>query len=150
MIPLMEKEVINIHHWLSLSEMVDVITISQMTPGPIAINLATFVGFKTAGFGGALCATLGVMLPSFVIVLFIARSYEKFKELDVVRRVFQGIRPMAVALVGSATFLVAQTSLIDVNTILIALGSLLVLKFTKISLMGVIIIAGVFGIILYP
>ncbi|MGI6678048.1 MAG: chromate transporter [Dehalobacterium sp.] len=149
MIPLMENEVISVHHWLSMSEMIDVITISQMTPGPIAINLATFVGFKTAGLGGALTATLGVVLPSFVIVLFIARSYEKFKELDVVRRVFKGIRPMTVALVGSAAFLVARTSLIDISTLLIALGSFFVLKYTKLSLIAVIIIAGFFGIVLY-
>lgn len=149
MIPLIEKEVVRVNMWLTLSQMVDIISVSQMTPGPIAINLATFVGYKTAGFLGSLFATFGVVLPSFVIVLFIAKFYSKFKEWEVVQRVFKGIRPMTVALIGSAAFLIAQTSLVDVKTVSIGVVSLLVLKYTKVSLILVILAAGFSGMILF-
>jgi len=149
MIPLMEKEVVQINKWLTFSQMVDVISISQIIPGPIAINLATFVGFKTAGLLGSLSAAFGVVLPSFVIVLLIAKFYNKFKEWDVVQRVFKGIRPMAVALIGTAAFLIARTSLVDVKTVLIGIVSFLVLKYTKVSLILVILAAGISGMILF-
>lgn len=149
MIPLIEKEVVQIHKWIDFSQMVDIISVSQITPGPIAINLATFVGYKTAGFFGSLFATLGVVLPSFVIVLFIAKFYNKFKEWDVVQSVFKGIRPMSVALIGTAALLIAKTSLVDVKTFIIGLLSFLILKYTKMSMILLILIAGVSGIILF-
>lgn len=149
MIPLMEKEVVDINMWLTLPQMVDIISVSQMTPGPIAINLATFVGYKTAGFWGSLSATMGVVLPSFIIVLMIAKYYNKFKKLDVVQRVFKGIRPMTVALIGSATFLIAQSSLIDVKTVIIGAVSFVLLKYTKVSMILLILVAGISGILLY-
>lgn len=147
MIPLMEKEVVRHHMWLTLPQMVEAIAVSQITPGPIAINLATFVGFKTGGFWGSVSAALGVVAPSFIIVLVIARSYEKFKEWTVVQRVFAGIRPMVVAMIGSAALVIAQTSLVDVERVCIALFSLLVLKYTKISPILVILGAGVAGMV---
>ncbi|MEL7568339.1 MAG: chromate transporter [Dehalobacterium sp.] len=149
MIPLIEKEVVRINMWLTISQMVDIISVSQMTPGPIAINLATYVGYKTAGFLGSLSATFGVVLPSFLIVLVIAKSYSKFKEWDVVQRVFKGIRPMTVALIGSAAFLIARTSLIDMKTVIIGAGSLLLLRYTKISVILLILVAGIAGMILF-
>lgn len=149
MIPLMEKEAVRINMWLTLPQMVDIISVSQMTPGPIAINLATFVGYKTAGILGSLSATIGVVLPSFVIVLMIAKYYNKFKEMDTVQRAFQGIRPMTVALIGSAAFLIAQSALIDVETVVIGVVSFLLLQYTKVSMILLILAAGISGIFLY-
>ncbi|MGI6629564.1 MAG: chromate transporter [Bacillota bacterium] len=149
MIPLMEKEVVRINKWLTLPQMVDIIAIAEMTPGPIAVNLATYVGYKTAGFLGACSATFGVILPSFVIVLIIARTYSKFKELEVFQRVLKGIRPMVVALVGSAAYVVAQTAIMDIKTFFIALISLGIILFTKISPLAIIFAAGLCGIFLF-
>lgn len=79
--PLIQGQVVTAHHWLSMEEFTDLITISQMTPGPIAINSATFVGTKIAGTGGALAATFGCILPSCIIVTCIARLYLKYRNL---------------------------------------------------------------------
>lgn len=100
--PLIQNQVVNIHNWLSLTEFTDLITISEMTPGPIAINSATFVGTRIAGVGGALVSTLGCILPSCVIVLFLAWLYNRYSGMVVIRGVLAGLRPTVVALILSA------------------------------------------------
>ena len=79
--PLIQNQVVSIHGWLTMKEFTDLVTISQMTPGPIAINSATFVGIKIAGIGGAAVATLGCILPSCIIVTLIARLYLKYRTM---------------------------------------------------------------------
>ena len=96
--PLIQGQVVTTHHWLSMEEFTDLITISQMTPGPIAINSATFVGIKIAGIGGALAATFGCILPSCIIVTCIARLYLKYRNLTLLN----SLRPAVVALIASA------------------------------------------------
>ena len=149
MIPLMEKEVVRLHSWLTLSQMADVVAISQMTPGPIAINLATFVGYKTAGLWGAFWATLGVVTPSFLIVLLIAKFYAKFRKLQVVQRIFRGMRPMVVALIGGAGFFIAQSSVIDFKTALFLVLSVIMIKVFKFSVLSVIFLSGVLGVLVF-
>ncbi|MGI6238789.1 MAG: chromate transporter [Christensenellales bacterium] len=100
--PLIRDQVVGIHGWLTLTEFTDLITISEMTPGPIGINSATFVGTQIAGLGGALVATFGCVLPSCVIVLLLAWLYGKYRELAVVQGVLAGLRPAVVALIFSA------------------------------------------------
>ena len=100
--PLIQAQVVDQHGWLSLREFIDVITISQMTPGPIGINSATFVGIKIAGIGGALVATLGCVLPSCIIVLTLAHFYFKYQSLTAVRGILNGLRPAVVAMIASA------------------------------------------------
>lgn len=85
--PLIQGQVVNGHHWLSMTEFTDLITISQMTPGPIAVNSATFVGIRIAGIPGALVATLGCILPSCLIVTLIASFYLKYRNLSVFQSV---------------------------------------------------------------
>ena len=89
-------------HWLSLGEFTDLVTISQMTPGPIAINSATFVGLKIAGFSGALCATFGCILPSCIIVSLIAWIYMKYRKMTLLQGVLNSLRPAVVSLIGAA------------------------------------------------
>ncbi|MEF9939421.1 MAG: chromate transporter [Clostridium sp.] len=101
-LPLIQNQVVEIHGWLSLGEFTDLITISQMTPGPIAINSATFVGTKIAGIFGALAATLGCILPSCLIVSTIAYFYFKYKNLTVIQSVLHSLRPAVVAMIASA------------------------------------------------
>lgn len=100
--PLIQNQVVTIHSWLSMNEFADVITISQMTPGPIAINCATFVGTRIAGMPGAIVATIGCVFPSCVIVLFLAYLYYKYKSLSIVQGVLNGLRPAVIAMIGSA------------------------------------------------
>lgn len=100
--PLIQNQVVNLHHWLTLTEFTDLITIAEMTPGPIAINSATFVGIRIAGIPGAIVATIGCIFPSCVIVSLLAWIYFKFKELTVVQGILSGLRPTIVALISSA------------------------------------------------
>lgn len=101
-IPLIQNQVVELHPWLTLTEFTDLITIAEMTPGPIAINSATFVGIRIAGLTGAIVATIGCILPACVIVSTIAYFYFKYKELDLLQGVLSGLRPAVVALIGSA------------------------------------------------
>ncbi|MDD2992554.1 MAG: chromate transporter [Pygmaiobacter sp.] len=101
-IPLIQSQVVGLHGWLSLSEFTDLVTIAEMTPGPIAVNSATFVGTRIAGLPGALVATLGCILPSCFIVSLLAYIYYKYKELGALQSVLSSLRPAVVALIASA------------------------------------------------
>lgn len=101
MLPLIQKEVLN-HGWMEIEEIINFIAVSESTPGPFAINCATYVGMETGGVLGAICATLGVVLPSFIVILCVARFYKKFKESKIVSSVMTGLRPAVIGLIGSA------------------------------------------------
>lgn len=100
--PLIQNQVVDLHHWLTMTEFTDLITIAEMTPGPIAINSATFVGMRIAGLSGALIATVGCILPSAIIVSTLAWLYNKYKNLAVIQGILSGLRPAVVALISSA------------------------------------------------
>lgn len=100
--PLIQDQVVTVHQWLSMPEFTDLVTISQMTPGPIAINSATFVGIKIAGITGALTATFGCIFPSCVIVMLIAKLYLKYRNMDLLQGVLGSLRPAVVAMIASA------------------------------------------------
>lgn len=101
MIPLIEAEMIQKRGWLSHEEFINQLTIAQSVPGPIALNTAVFVGYKTRGIKGALCALLGVVIPSFAIILLIATSFADFKDNTIVAAAFKGMRPAVVALIAA-------------------------------------------------
>lgn len=101
-IPLIQAQVVQHHGWLSMSEFTDLVTIAEMTPGPIAVNSATFVGIRIAGLPGALIATLGCIFPSLVIVSLLAYVYYRYKTLSVLQSVLASLRPAVVALIASA------------------------------------------------
>ena len=98
MIPMIKTEVVSVG-WLTESELLDFMAISESTPGPFAVNVATFVGFNEAGFLGALCTTLGVILPSFIIILIIAKIVNKFLNNKYVNYALTGVRPVVVGLI---------------------------------------------------
>ena len=100
--PLIQAQVIDVHGWLSMSEFIDIFTISQMTPGPIGINAATFVGMKVAGFLGAIVATLGFVTPSFILGIIFAKLFFKYGNIGVIKGILNGLRPAVVALICSA------------------------------------------------
>ena len=99
MIPLIQREIVEKKHWISDEEILDIVAIAESTPGPIAINSATFVGYRAGGFAGAFFATFGVVLPSFLIILAISFVLRQFQELKPVQYAFQGIRAGVLALI---------------------------------------------------
>lgn len=101
MLPLIQEEVLA-HKWMEVEEIINFIAVSESTPGPFAINCATYVGTETGGVFGAVCATSGVVLPSFIVILLVAKFYQKFKESKTISAVMTGLRPAVIGLIGSA------------------------------------------------
>ena len=108
MLPLIQDEVES-HGWLTSEELVDFIAVSESTPGPFAVNISTFVGMRTGGIFGAVCATFGVVLPSFVIILLVAKCYERFRESRAVKGCMSGLKPAVVGLIAAAVITTGQT-----------------------------------------
>ena len=100
--PLIQNQVVELHPWLTLQEFTDLITIAEMTPGPIAINSATFVGIRIAGIPGAIVATLGCITPSLILVSLLAYVYKKYRDISVLQNVLSCLRPVVVALIFGA------------------------------------------------
>lgn len=116
-LPLIQQEVVTQNGWLGVSEFNDLITISQMTPGPIALNSATFVGQRVAGFPGSLAATIGCILPSAIIVGALSYFYKKYKDLDLMTEVLKFLRPAIVVMILIAGLDILKTALFDVKAI---------------------------------
>lgn len=108
MLPFIQEEVVR-HGWLELSQLVDFIAVSESTPGPFAVNISTYVGTEEAGLLGAMCAILGSILPSFIIILLVARWYEKFKKNKIVSGCMTGLKPAVIGLIASAVVSVGVT-----------------------------------------
>ena len=110
--PLIQEQVITINNWMTPSEFTDLITISQMTPGPIAINAASFIGARMAGIPGAIIATVGCIIPSCVIVMVIAWLYRKYSSLRVIDGALKGLRPAVVGMIATAALTMLQSSIL--------------------------------------
>ena len=108
MLPLIQEEVAR-HGWLTQAQLVDFVAVSESTPGPFAINIATFVGVRTGGIFGAFCSTFGVVLPSFVIILIVAKFYERFNNSRIVKGIMSGLKPAVVGLISAALISVLKT-----------------------------------------
>lgn len=110
MLPLIQQEVLS-KGWAEESEIINFIAVSESTPGPFAINMSTYIGTEEAGVLGAFFATLGVVLPSFIIILIVAKCYEKFQSSKIVRGCMSGLKPAVVGLIGAAVISIAGTVL---------------------------------------
>ena len=148
MISLIQNE-LKLHGWLSLEEFVNIIAVAEMTPGPIAINSGTYVGFKVSGLAGSIVATIAVVVPSFILVLLLAHFYDRVRGSDYIIRLLLYLRPILIALVFAAAISVARTSIIDFKSIMILLAALFLLHRTRIHPVMIIILAGVSGVFLY-
>lgn len=136
--PLIQGQVVTMHQWLSMSEFTDLITISQMTPGPIAVNSATFVGIKVAGLPGAIAATAGCILPSCILVTVIAKLYLKYRNMELLRGVLGSLRPAVVAMIASAiSFEETKWSMVVIFILCV-----ISLRKTKINPVWVMVLAG--------
>lgn len=157
-LPIIQQEVVTANAWLSLNEFNDLITISQMTPGPIAINSATFVGARLAGFAGGLVATLGCLTPSAIIVGILSFIYKKYKDLDSISNVLYFLRPAIIAMIliagldilKTAIFDTASISLSNVDYYMLALFglSLLVMIKKKIDPIKIMLVSGLLYLII--
>ncbi len=159
-IPLIQEQVVTNHNLLTMAEFTDLITIAEMTPGPISINSATFVGQRVFGTLGALVCTLGCILPSFIICLLLAYFYYKYKNFSGVQTVLGALRPAVVALIASAgaSILVLGLFNSDIQNIVLSqfrwlefglfIGGFIILRKFKVNAVGIILGTGVVGTIL--
>ena len=148
MIPLIETKVVEEKQWISREELLDLMAVAQSCPGIFAVNISIFIGNKLRGTMGALMATLGCILPSFLIILAIALFFRQFQDSPWVARAFRGIRPCVVALIAAPTFKMAHTAKINrYNVWIPVLGAFLIWMF-GVSPIWVIVAAG-FGGYLY-
>ena len=158
MLPLIQDAVLQ-KGWLSEEAIINFIAVSESTPGPFAINISTYVGMETGGLLGAVCATLGVVLPSFIVILIVARVYQKFKESKTVNGCMDGLRPTVIGLIAAAVLTIGQTVFfpdgfalenlnfynIAVSLVIAVLGIFLIFK-KKIHPIILIILSAVLGI----
>jgi chromate transporter len=149
MLPLIQQEVTLKHNWVTVKEFIDIVAISQITPGPIAINSATYIGYKITGVLGSALATLGVVAPSIIIMLIICRFFFKFKNNRNVEYAFLGLRPATVGLVAAAAILVAYGSFIDYKSMIIFIAAFVLSYKYKTDPILLTIISGAAGFLLY-
>ncbi len=135
--PLIQNQAVEKYGWLSLEEFTDLITIAEMTPGPIAVNSATFVGIRVAGFPGALIATAGCIFPSLIIVSILAFVYYRFKNLSVLQSVLSSLRPAVVALIAGAGLSILSLVVFGEEAI----------SFASVDWIGVVIFIGAFFVL---
>lgn len=160
-IPLIQEQVVDIYGLMTLEEFSDLITVAEMTPGPIAINSSTFVGMRLSGFLGAAICTLGCIIPSFCICLTLAHFYYKYRSVSGVQKVLAALRPAVVALIASAALSILMLALFQTdlfsakieNLRYIELGifavSLFILRKFKANAITIILGSGVIGTVIY-
>lgn len=147
MIPLIQNEVVNKRHWLKEDEFIDMLALAQSAPGPIALNTALFVGNKRLGFRGSLFSGLGVILPSFLVILAIAIFFVQFKDNPVVERIFKGIRPAVVALIAAPLLNLGKSADVHFKNIWIPISVALLVWLLGVSPIYIIIGAIFLGIL---
>ena len=153
MLPLIQAEVAA-HGWMDAEELINFVAVSESTPGPFAVNISTFVGLRLVGIPGAICATLGVALPSFVIILIVAKCFQRFKNSRIVQGCMSGLRPAVVGLIATALLSVGQTVFFPDGiafgaAFFVSLGVFLlsaVLAFKKLHPIWIIVISAAIGV----
>lgn len=147
MIPLIQQEAVENRHWVSDDDILEIVAIAESTPGPIAINSATFVGYRAAGVLGSICATLGVVLPSFVIILALSYVLRQFQELEAVKYAFAGIRAGVLALLIKSLWTMYKKSPKGWPAYVVMAGSFVLTAFFDVNVIFVIIGCAVFGLV---
>lgn len=149
MLALIEYEIVQSNQWLSMVEFIDIIAVAEMTPGPVAINAATFTGYRVAGIGGAAVATLGVIFPSIIIAIPAAKLVSHFYHNQTLHRILAGLFPAVIALIGSAAIVVGRNAIADLPGAIFAAASLLLLLYTRFHPLIFLGAGAVFGLIVY-
>ncbi len=160
-IPLIQEQIVTIHHLMTMEEFSDLITVAEMTPGPISINSATFVGMRIAGIPGVLLCSIGCIIPSFIICLTLAHFYYKYRTVSGVQVVLGSLRPAVVALIASAGASILMLGLFQAELKDVVLGNLryielvifvvalFLLRKFKLNAITIILGSGVVGTIVY-
>ena len=148
MIPLIEKEIVNKYHWLTMAQFTDLVAISEMTPGPFAVNSATFVGYKVAKFWGAVSSTLGVVLPSFLIIWAVASVFFSFQNNQIVQAAFKGLRPAVLGLIVVAALSIGKIAITDYKSVLILIFVVLGVWILKLHPILALLVSAIIGIML--
>ena len=147
MLPIIQKEIVEKKGWATDEEVVDYYAIGQITPGIIAVNTATFVGYKNKGILGAIFATLGMIFPSLIIIMIIASSFMHFQDNSIVQYAFAGLRVGVVVLVINAIIRFWKTSIKNILGAIICIATFLIIGFTKLSPIYISISAAILGIV---
>ena len=147
MIPLIEREVVDKQNWIKREDFVDALAIAQSLPGVLAVNISILIGNKLRGLKGCLMATLGTILPSFLIILAIAIWFVQTYDNPVVERIFKGIRPAVVALIVSPVFSTAKTARINIKTVIIPIIVALSIWLGGISPISILLLRAIGGIL---
>ena len=147
MIPLIQKEAVENKGWITDDDILEIVAIAESTPGPVAINAATFVGYRTCGVWGAACATFGVVLPSFVIILLISYVLEQFQQIKAVQFAFNGIRAGVLALLCKALWTMYKKSPKGWAAYVVMAASFVLTAVLKVNVLWVIVGCAVFGLV---
>lgn len=145
MVPIIEEELVRKRQWIESEEFVDMLALSQSAPGILAVNISIATGYRIRGIGGAITATLGTVLPSFIIILLIAMSFQRFQDNEVVERIFKGIRPAVVALIAAPVFKLGKSARINRHNLWIPIVAALLIWRLDFSPIWVVLIAGIGG-----
>ena len=148
MLPIIQKEIVEEKKWATEEEVLDYYAVGQCTPGIIAANTATFIGYKVHGIIGAIVATLGVVFPSLIIITIIAALLKNFANYSIVQHAFSGIRVVVIALIVSAILKLAKTSIKNSTTLIIAIIAFILVAFVNLSPIYIVIAAACIGLIL--
>lgn len=159
MLPLIQNQVVNVHGWIDETTFTDIVAISQMTPGPIGINSATYIGYEVLLNSGAsefmsvlgsFTATFAVVLPSFIIVLLLCKVYETWKNHPIFKGVMSGLRPAVIGLIGTAAITLATPeNFIDWKSFVICAVAFIALYFKKVGPFAIIGIGAIVGLLVY-
>lgn len=145
MIPQIESEIVDRHKWMDRKDFLDLIAVVQTCPGALAVNMSVYIGYKLRKMRGAVCATLGVALPSFVIILLIAMFFHQFQDNEVVRSVFNGIRPAVVALICAPVFSMGRAARISWINCWIPIACALLIWLLEVNPIFILTAAGMCG-----
>lgn len=147
MIPLIQKEIVEKRRWITDDDILEIVAVAESTPGPIAINAATFVGFRICGFFGALFATIGVVIPSFFIILGISFVLKEFQSIKVVQYAFNGIRAGVLALIVKALWSMYKQCPKNIIAYIIMTAAFVLTAFLNVNVLIIIIGCAIFGLV---
>ena len=145
MVPIMERDIVDRHQWLTREEFVDVLIVAQSTPGLFAINMASHIGNKTTGLMGGIVASIGVALPSIISILLIAMFFRAYQDNVYVEKIFMGVRPAVVALIAAPCFSMARVAHLSLSNLWIPVVSCLLITLFGVSPIWIVRVAGVAG-----
>ena len=149
MLPMIQREVVNEKDWLTEEEFLDAIAISQSSPGAVAVNISIFIGYKLYGFWGAVVSTLGTTLPSVISILVVAIFLYQYKHVEIIERVFLGIRPAVVSMIASSVVVLARSLGFSIDKLVFAVVSFILIVFLDISPVFIILGGGIISAIYY-